>query len=125
MKRLIVKTSIYFVIALAIVLFFRALSYYRSENVRLEANQTALLEEVTYYKTSDSLNAASVQVLTLSNKELQTHYDDLVKEAESLKLQVKRLESASRTATSTEYNLEMQWQDRLTRYAALIIRIIT
>ena len=80
---------------------------------RLEHNQEALQDGVTYYRTADSIHVASVQVLTLERDELKKHYDDLVKEAANLKLQVKRLESASRTVLSTNYGLEMQWQDNV------------
>ncbi|MCL2131770.1 MAG: hypothetical protein FWH36_04880 [Lentimicrobiaceae bacterium] len=81
---------------------------------RLEDNQVALLEDVTYYKTSDSLNAVSVQVLTLTKSEYEKHFSDLEAENKRLKLDNKRLESAMRTATKSEYsNLEMQWQERM------------
>jgi len=81
---------------------------------RWEANSEALLEDVTFYKTSDSLNAASVQILTLTKSEYEKHFSDLEAENKRLKLDNKRLESAMRTATKSEYsNLEMQWQERI------------
>lgn len=83
------------------------------DNKRLSDNCTALQEGVTFYKTSDSLNAASVQVLTLSNAEFKQHNADLVKDAASLNLKVKRLESASKTATETVYDKKVERKDSI------------
>jgi hypothetical protein len=47
----------------------------------------------------------------LTNSELKRHYADLVKEAENLNLKVRRLQSAGRTATVTEFRVETKWRD--------------
>ena len=85
----------------------------REEKNRLEANQTSLLEKSEYYRTRDNLSAASVQQLTLTNSEFKRHNTKLVKEAEALKLKIKRLESASRTVTESVYQFETQWRDSI------------
>jgi len=83
------------------------------ENKRLSDNQAALLEGVEYYRTKSDLSAASVAQLTLTNSELKQHYNDVVKEAEDLNLEVKRLESASRTASETVYKTVTEWKDSI------------
>ena len=85
----------------------------RQENKRLSANQNGLLEDVRYYKTKDSLSAASVQVLTLTTAEFKQHNDVLVRDAESLNLKVRRLESAAVTATATVVELVTVWRDSI------------
>ena len=85
----------------------------KSENKRLEANQRALIERIDFYRTSDSLSAASVEQMTLKHKEFERYYNDLATEAEALKIKVKRLEAASRTVTETVYKFETRWRDSI------------
>jgi hypothetical protein len=80
---------------------------------RLETNQRALLEGITFYKSENERNVASVEVLQLSYNDFQRYYDDLQREAYNLELKVKRLESASRTVTNTVYKIETQWRDSI------------
>ena len=72
-----------------------------NENYRLRTNQRVLIEDARYYRTRDSLSAASVQQITLDFKEFKEYHGTLVKEAENLNLKIKRLESATRTVTNT------------------------
>ena len=85
----------------------------KKENERLEENQTTLLEDIIFYRTKDSLSAASVRQLVLTNSEFKQHYADLISDAESLNLKVKQLESVSRTSTETIYKIETQWRDSI------------
>jgi len=80
---------------------------------RLEANQRALIDKATYYRTRDSLSAASVEQLAITHATFKRHYDDLVAEAENLNLKVRRLEAASRTVTETVYHIITEWRDSI------------
>ena len=113
MKKLLIKIGIYVVLAIVAVFSVKSCVDTKRENKRLAGNQTALLEGVTYYRTQDSLSAASVAVLTLEMDEFKQHYSDLVKEANGLNLKVKRLEAASRTATKTVYKTITEWKDSI------------
>lgn len=80
---------------------------------RLEENQRTLMEDVVYYRTRDSLSAASVGRLTLTNREFRRHADELKQTVDELQLKVRRLQSASRTAVTATYPVEAVLQDTL------------
>jgi len=52
-------------------------------------------------------------VESTTKKTFDDETQEFMKNTANLKLQVKRLESASRTVLSTNYGLEMQWQDNV------------
>ena len=79
----------------------------------LEGNIRALKDNVMFYKNSDSLSAASVEQLTVSFNELEKYYIDLANEAEALRLNVKRLETASRTGIKTVIEFVTEFKDSL------------
>ena len=83
------------------------------EKNRLGANQRSLLENVSHYKTKDSLSAASIEKLTLTNGEFKKHEKDLLKTIDDLNLKVKRLQSVSQTGTETKYEIKTQINDSL------------
>lgn len=87
----------------AVVLLSLRVRHLQQEKTRLEDNQKMLLSDVQYYKTSDSLNAAGVNRLVLTNKEFKKYNADLKKTVENLKLKVRRLQSVSQTAISSVY----------------------
>lgn len=111
MKRLFIRIAVVVVIIIA---FFLVWSIYRSERrerLRLEANQHALLTDVEFYRTRDSLSAASVERLTLTNREFREHAGELEKTVADLQLKVRRLQSVSRTAVTTERIIETVVRD--------------
>lgn len=89
----------------------------KREKIRLKANQEVLLSDVRYYRTSDSLNAAGVNRLTLTNKEFSRHCSNLQRTVKELELKVNRLQAASRTATVTEYKVFTLTRDSVIRLA--------
>lgn len=103
------------IIILAIAVFTLSLLYSHSlkEKGRLKDNQNALLTEVKYYKTKDSLNVASVEKLTLTNSEFKRFNEDLVKTVENLNIKVRRLQSVSQTAVKTEYIIRTEVKDSI------------
>lgn len=85
----------------------------QTDNDRLTANQTALMQKATYYKTEAGKSAASVQKLELSNSELKANYKQVCQTAEELGVKVKRLQSAMTTATETEVKVITQVRDSI------------
>ncbi len=85
----------------------------RADNDRLTANQTALMQKATYYKTEAGKSAASVQKMELSNSELKANYKQVCQTAEELGIKVKRLQSATTTVTETEIRAITQVRDSM------------
>lgn len=84
-----------------------------TENERLTANATALMDRADYYETEAGKSAASVQKLTLDYSELQDHYANVCRTADELGVKVKRLQSAATTATQTDVKVITQVRDSI------------
>lgn len=78
---------------------------------QLRQDKTALQEGITFFKTSDSLNAASVYRVRQERNEFRAYNEDLNKTVESLNIKLKRLQSASQTATETRYEVKVNIKD--------------
>ncbi len=85
----------------------------RADNDRLTANQTALMQKASYYKTEAGKSAASVQKLELTNSELKDNYKRVCQTAEELGIKIKRLQAASTTATETGVKVITQVRDSI------------
>jgi len=83
------------------------------ERQRLDSNQRSLLSDVKYYRTRDSLSAASVERLELPKKELEEHESDLVAEIEDLNIKIRRMVAASTTGTETKTEVKTIVKDSL------------
>lgn len=101
------------IMAFAIVALYGLYKYEKEERQRTQANQTALLEDIVFFKTKDSLNAASVQKLTLEIEEFRRYNGELNKIVESLGIKLRRLQSASLTAVVSEYKPETLIKDSI------------
>ena len=88
---------------------------------RLADNQRTLMDKAEYYRTSDSLSAASVERLTLTNGELKRNCGDLVAVAEKLNIKLKRIQSTSTTAIGSEYRIKTVLRDSLVVRDSLIL----
>lgn len=106
---------IYFIagLTLALMLSVKTCNSYRTDRNRLANNQRTLLSEVEFYRTKDSLSAASAERLTLSNQEFKQYCGELEKTVKDLGIQVKRLRSVSQTATETRYEVKTILRDSL------------
>lgn len=109
------RLGIYAIIILTVAVFTLSWLYRNSleEKGRLKDNQNSLLSEIKHYVTKDSLNVASVEKLTLSNHEFKTHNEGLVKTVESLNIKVRRLQSVSETAISSDYTIKTRIKDSI------------
>lgn len=83
----------------------------RSEQQRLERNQTALLGEVTLYKTRSEESAASVAVLELRLDELRHERKRDAEEIRSLGIRLRRAESFAKSATLSEQHRSIALRD--------------
>lgn len=87
------------------------------ERVRLEANQRALLQEQRSYKVRDSLNSASVEVLTLKIGEFKKYFGEINSLIKDMGVRVKRVESVSQNTTQSDYKVTAPVVDTLIRYS--------
>ncbi len=72
------------------------------EAERLENNQTALTEQIDYYRTSLDKSAASVRALQLRCDEFRQMRAEDTQHIRELGIKIKRLESVARSAVQTE-----------------------
>ena len=100
MKRYLLGALIIALIALG--LSVKRCQGLKEEKNRLSDNQRSLLSSIEFYRTADSLSAASVEKLTFTKKELELYNAKLVTTINDLGVKIKRLESASSTVTKTE-----------------------
>lgn len=120
----------YIVIAVVILIgVIAALSYLlkieKVEVKRLAGNQSSLLEDVTFYRTKDSLSAASVERLQLTNREFERYCGNLKAQVEQLGIKVKRLQSVASTGTETKYPVDVQLKDStVVRDSTIILKCI-
>lgn len=85
----------------------------KQEKKRLANNQEALLTDMETYKTEAGKNAASVLRLELSKSELEKYNKDLTQTVSDLKIKISRIQSASTTATSTDYSITTPVRDSI------------
>jgi gas vesicle protein len=85
----------------------------QQEKNRLRANQQALLDDITLYRTKDSLSVASVEKLTLTKNELEQYSEELAKTIKDLGIKISRLESASRQVAETKIKIAVPVHDTI------------
>lgn len=94
---------IIFVLISALGVTIKSCTEIKEDRSRLSANQKVLLAEAEFYKSESNLYVASVERLTLKASELERSNKGLLAVCDDLRIKVKRLKSASTTATQTEY----------------------
>lgn len=67
----------------------------QSDKTRLQNNVRITFETLQHYKTSDSLNAATIHILKMEKSELQSTNTSLNRNVKDLKLRIKDIESIS------------------------------
>lgn len=110
------KKAIFLIIVGLLVIVFALWSKcnsLKSDNERLKANNTALMDRATYYETEAGKSAASVQRLGLTYSELVRNYQHVCHTADELNIKVKRLQAAATTATQTEVKVVTQIRDSI------------
>lgn len=123
MKRFLIISFFVLIGTVAALSYF--LSREKKETKRLTGNQRSLLEEVYLYRTKDSLSAASVERLELTNQEFERYCEDLKARVEQLGIKVKRLQSVASTAVETEYKVITQLKDSVIfRDSAILLKCL-
>lgn len=111
--------TIFILFAVMAVLMY-LLRVERERTARLEKNQRTLMEDVRYYKTQDSLSAAGVERLLLTNREFCMYCDELKETIDRLGVKLKRLESVSLAGTETSYRVETRLRDSVVLRDSLV-----
>lgn len=123
MKRFLLITVV-ILIGIVTVLSY-SLKQEKVETKRLTENQRSLLEDVSLYRTKDSLSAASVERLQLTNREFEKYCSDLKKTVSDLNIKVKHLQSVTSTGTETKYDIETVLKDSIvTRDSTVILKCL-
>ena len=100
-------------LALALTVMTRINQSNVMEKIRLEENQAALLSKIKFYKTRDSLSAASVQRLTFSSHDLQQHRRELSQIIQNLDINVRRVQTASTTSVKSRNTIKTIIRDSI------------
>lgn len=118
MKKYVIISIIALLSWIAVLTF--QLEREKKETTRLTANQTSLLEDVTSYRTQDSLSAASTQRLVLTLGEYVSHFADQAEIIKSLNLKLKRVQSVNTTVTTTQTPVWVQLKDSVVLRDSLV-----
>lgn len=119
------KIAIYIIFALtaACAGLGIALRKSNSEKERFRANQTALLSKVDTLTTESGKHVAEVLKLTLTANELKKSNAQLKATADELHIKLKRVQSASTSATKTEIKVVTQVRDSIVYRDSIITPI--
>ena len=113
MTRLKLEITIVFILVVVILFVGFQWKGERKERIRTTANQTSLLSGIRHYKTKDSLNAVTIQELTLTKNELKAHESGLMKRIQDQGIKIKRLQSVTQIATETKIEFKTTIKDSL------------
>lgn len=103
-KKILFKVACILCIFLSITFTAKYIGHLRNENKLLHNNQEVFIDSIQKYKVTDSLNAAKVNQLQLTNNELKKYLEDdaqLIK-----KLKADKPETIIKTETKTEYKIK-------------------
>lgn len=92
----------------------------KAETERLAGNQRSMMEDVTFYRTKDSLSAASVERITLTAEEYKKYNAEQAEQIEALGIKISRLQSTSSIGTETKYEIKTNLKDSLIMRDSLI-----
>lgn len=94
-----------------------------AERDRLEDNQAALLAEAEYWATENEKSASDVLRLSLTVDELRNSNKRLKATADELNIKLKRIQSASTTATETEVKVITQVRDSIVCRDSVVVPV--
>ncbi len=121
MKKALYTTIV--ILAALLIAHIATLRKVRAEKERLEANQTALLSKVDTLTTESGKHAAEVLKLTLTADELKKSNARLKATADELHIKLKRVQSASTSATKTDIKIITQVRDSIVYRDSIIIPV--
>lgn len=85
----------------------------QDENKRLQANQSALMEEIDTYRTIAGNSAADCRQLQLTKDELEATCSDLRKTIDDLSIKLRFVKSAATTGISTDVEVAAALHDTI------------
>jgi seryl-tRNA synthetase len=85
----------------------------QEENRRLSGNQTALLDDIRFYKTQSGENVAKVQKLELTKNEFEKQCKELKEQVNALGIKTKYLQNVINTITKTEVEIRAIVRDSI------------
>lgn len=94
-----------------------------AERDRLEDNQAALLAEAEYWATENEKSASDALRLSLTVDELRNSNKRLKETADELNIKLKRIQSASTTATETEVKVITQVRDSIVCRDSVVVPV--
>ncbi len=101
------------VLGIGLIAALQTISQQKAEAHRLSVNQEGLLARLHTYQLRDSLNAASVTVLTLKNGELKTQCRELDALVKDMGIKLKRVETVAQNSVVTRVNIAAPVRDTL------------
>jgi hypothetical protein len=87
-------------------------------------NLNTLQVGITHFRASDSLSAAKIGVLSQSTDDLKRYNADILEQLETLDISVRKLKTAIKTSTVTEFNKHTVLRDSVVQINdSVVIRI--
>jgi hypothetical protein len=120
-KLIIVATAIFALLVGWCIIQHKEIVHLQQEAHRYKQNTSILMQDVERYRTSDSLNAAKVGVLSLKLSEMEDLRAEDIKTIESLKIKKKELEQITTMQMQTIANIKGEVRDSIV-YRDKIIR---
>ena len=113
-KSLKISAIVFFIISIGVIFFQNVkIKKLKEEKNRYKNNTEVLLSDAEMYKTKDSLNVASVEVLELKLKEYKKYRSEDLKVIETLKNANRSIESVLATQTKTIMKLKGNIKDSI------------
>lgn len=113
-KYLKISAIVFFIISIGVIFFQNVkIKKLKEEKNRYKNNTEVLLSDVEMYKTKDSLNVASVEVLELKLKEYKKYRSEDLKVIETLKNANRSIESILTTQIKTIMELKGNMKDSI------------
>ncbi|MBQ2364942.1 MAG: hypothetical protein II288_05185 [Alistipes sp.] len=109
MKKLLFTVALAAIAATVVCSF--VIARLRSENQRLERNQSALMKDVEYYVTKSGESAASVEVLQLEVDELKRYRKEATEHIRQLGIKLRYAESYARSGVRSNYTEHLVLRD--------------
>lgn len=120
-KLTIVAIAIFALLVGWCIIQHKNIVHLRQETGRYKMNTSILMQDVERYRTSDSLNAAKVGVLSLKLSEIEDLRAEDIRTIESLKIKKKELEQITTMQMQTIANIKGEVRDSVV-YRDKIIR---
>lgn len=106
-----------FVVVLSLVVALYAvvsrLTTVKTENVRLSANQEALLADIERYRTKDGESAIKIQQLTLKRNEFENQCKELSGQVEEMGYKIKQLQRLITYGATTKVEIQTVVKDSI------------